>query len=92
MMIFGNISRSTREPRIAPNVTIISVKISFEDPLPNSHWGETTEVHTLQLLSQSRCYSEKAHFETHWKKATPLSAMQAYLNNNVESTYNNQVI
>ena len=30
-------------------------KYRCEDPLLSSHWGETTDVYTLQLPSQSRC-------------------------------------
>ena len=61
--IFGNIGKSTMEPRstrvqevqVNPMQQALQSKYQFEDPLSNSDWGKNTEVHTLQLLSQSRC-------------------------------------
>ena len=50
---FGTISRSTMEPKstlkvqVHPMQQVFQSKYEFEDPLPNSHWGETTELYIV---------------------------------------------
>ena len=60
---FGNISRPTWEHR---STTVLS---------PNSHWGETAQVFSVQLFSRSNWHSEDAYFETHGGETTSLQSM-----------------
>ena len=53
---------------------------SFEDPLPHSHWGETAQVHTMQLFSQSGFQSKRTHSETHWRETAQVQPMRLHYN------------
>ena len=46
----------------------------------NSQWGETAQVHTMQLFSQSGFPSERAHYGTHWRETTQVQSMRLCLN------------
>ena len=46
-----------------------------ECPQKNPLWEKASKMHTVQLLSQSTCFSEKSHFETRWGENTSLQPM-----------------
>ena len=89
MTIFGNISRLwNQKVQVYPMKQAFQSKYMFEDPLPSSHWGESTEVHTLQLLSL-----KGASLKKHIIRPTVEKPRHCIVSNaSLPQHYNNEVI
>ena len=70
--VFGNPQRKCKKIHVPTVQQVVQYKKQFEDTHSHSHWGETAQVHNVRLCSKKSSPPENAHFETHWRKPTPL--------------------
>ena len=72
--------QSRQEIQLCTVQQVIWPSCSFEDPLPHSHWGETAQVHTMQLFNQCCFPSENSYYGTHWRETTQVQSMLVCFN------------